>query len=249
MSDGYVTTAPGLRLHYRWLSSKRDAPIVAPLATWWGRQLDHLADGRAVLVYDPRGRGRSDPRPEAGGGVDDDIEDLERLRRELELPRISLIGWSYLGAIVARYAARYPEHVHRVVQVGPMVPRRDPYWAQFIADYGSRGQPAFAALGKISVWGPVIAAQLADPGMTEQILASVDLTSPNEDPAKLNAWSAHIMARQGGWDWRSEAAKVTAPVLTMHGMRDNLPVDASREWVKSFPNARLLLRVVVNLGG
>jgi len=239
MSDGYVTTAPGLRLYYRWLSSTREAPIVAPLATWWGRQLDRLADGRAVLVYDPRGRGRSDPRPEAGGRIDDDIEDLERLRRELQLQRISLIGWSYLGAIVARYAARFPDHVHRIVQVGPMVPRRDPYWAQFIGDYGSRTQPAFAAFGSTAAWGPVIAPQLADPATTEQILASLDLTSPNEDPVKVGEWSAKMMA--GGWDWRGEAATVTAPVLTVHGIRDNLPIDGSREWVKSFPNARLLL--------
>jgi pimeloyl-ACP methyl ester carboxylesterase len=30
-------------------------------------------------------------------------------------------------------------------------------------------------------------------------------------------------------------------VLTVHGVRDNLPIAASREWVQSFPDARLLL--------
>ncbi|HUE87806.1 MAG TPA: alpha/beta fold hydrolase [Vicinamibacterales bacterium] len=50
-----------------------------------------------------------------------------------------------------------------------------------------------------------------------------------------------MSARQGAWDWRSEAAKVTAPVLTVHGTYDNLPIAASREWVQSFPDARLLL--------
>lgn len=119
----------GLRLYYRWLGSKRHAPIVAPAATWWGRQLDRLSKDRAILVYDPRGRGRSDPRPETSSDLDDEIQDLERLRRELEIDRMSLIGWSYFGALVALYAARYPQHVHRVVQVGPMVPRRD-HWEQ-----------------------------------------------------------------------------------------------------------------------
>jgi proline iminopeptidase len=240
-TQGYVSVERGLRLYYRWLGSKREDPIVAPAATWWGHQLDRLADSRAVLVYDPRGRGRSDPRPESGGGLDDEIRDLERLRGELQLQRVSLIGWSFLGAVVALYAARYPQHVHRVVQVGPMVPRRDPYWDQFIADYGSRSQHALAAFTPTSAWGQAIGPQLADPAMAEQILASLDLTSPHEDPGRIGAWAAKMLGGQGSWDWRGEAAKVTAPVLTVHGVCDNIPVDASREWVKSFPNAGLLL--------
>lgn len=240
-SEGVATVLPGLRLYYRWLGPLREAPIVVPLATWWGSQLDRLARRRAVLAFDPRGRGRSDARPEGGGSLADEVQDIERLRQALQLERVSLIGWSYLGAVVALYAARYPEHVHRVVQVGPMVPRRDPYWAQFIDDYGSRVRPDFAALAKTSPWGPAIAPQLADPAMAERILASVDLASPHEDPGKIGAWASTMMARQGGWDWRGEAAKVAAPVLTVHGVRDNIPVEASREWVRSFPNARLLL--------
>jgi proline iminopeptidase len=239
-TEGFQEVAPGLRLFYRWLGSRRETPIVAPAATWWGRQLDPLADSRAVLVYDSRGRGRSDPRPETGGTLDDEIEDLEQLRRGLRIERMSLLGWSYLGAVVALYAARYPQHVHRVAQVGPMVPRRDPYWQQFMADYGSRMQPAFAALAEKSVWGPAIAPQLAAPAMTEHILASLDLTSPQEDPVKIGEWGAKMAGGLGGWDWRAEAANVPAPVLTIHGVRDNVPIDASREWVQSFPNARLM---------
>ena len=244
-TDGYVTVQPGLRLYYRWLGSARENPVVVPAAAWWGRQLDPLAGRRAVLVYDPRGRGRSDPRPESGGGLDAELDDLDRLRQELQLDRMSLIGWSYLGAIVALYAARHPERIQRLVQVGPMVPRREPYWQQFIADYGARAPLAAAASSTTSaassVWEPAIAPQLADPAMARQILATLDLTSPHEDPAKIGAWAAKAMGGAGAWDWRGEAAKVTAPVLTVHGVRDNLPVEASREWVRSFPDARLLL--------
>jgi proline iminopeptidase len=239
-TQGYLEVAPALRLYYCWLGPTRETPIVAPAATWWGRQLDPLADRRAVLLYDSRGRGRSDPRPPNGATLDDEIEDLEQLRRGLHIERMSLLGWSYMGALVALYAARYPQYVHRVVQVGPMVPRRDPYWQQFMADYGSRMQSALAALSEQSVWGPVIAPQLANPAMAGQVLASLDLTSPHEDPAKIGEWGAKMAGGLGGWDWRSEAANVTAPVLTIHGVRDNVPIEASREWVTSFPTARLL---------
>jgi pimeloyl-ACP methyl ester carboxylesterase len=50
-----------------------------------------------------------------------------------------------------------------------------------------------------------------------------------------------MTGEHGGWDWRADAGRVTAPVLTVHGARDNIPVEASREWVRSFPNARFLL--------
>ena len=245
--EGHVEIQPGLRLHYRWLgresvSGDDQPPIVVPLATWWGHQLDGLADKHAVLLYDPRGRGRSDPRPESDAGMDGDIEDIERLRLALDLDRISLVGWSYLGAIVARYAARYPQRVHRLVQVGPMVPRRE-YFPQFIGDYMSRAQQSTPSTSTAagSVWSPVIAPQLAVPTMASSIIASLDLSSPNEDPAKINAWAAKSMSAGAGWDWRGEAATFHGPVLTIHGVRDNLPVEASREWAQSFPDGRLLL--------
>jgi proline iminopeptidase len=239
-SEGFVTVAPNLRLYYRWLSERRDHPIVVPAAAWWGHQLDRLADDHAVLLYDPRGRGRSDPRPATRGSLDDEIDDLERLREALRIDRMSLIGWSFLGAVVALYAARYPERVSRLVQVGPMVPRRDPYWTQFITDYSARSKPEYARLAGGSVWGPTIAPQLADPEAAAAIINSLDLTSPNEDPAKIGAWAATLMGQQP-WDWRDEARKVTAPALTVHGVRDNLPVDASREWAAAFPSGRLVL--------
>jgi pimeloyl-ACP methyl ester carboxylesterase len=172
--------------------------------------------------------------------MDNEIEDLERLRQALALDRISLIGWSFFGAMVALYAGRYPSNVHRVVQVGPMVPRRDPYWEQFIADYTARAT-APQATAPPSVWAPVIAPQLANPGLAERIVGSLDLSSPHEDPVKIGKWGTQLAGGAGGWDWRTEAAKVTAPVLTMHGTRDNIPVAASREWAQSFRDGRLLL--------
>jgi proline iminopeptidase len=34
---------------------------------------------------------------------------------------------------------------------------------------------------------------------------------------------------------------VTAPVLVIHGLADPIPVEASKAWAYSYPNARLLL--------
>jgi pimeloyl-ACP methyl ester carboxylesterase len=55
-----------------------------------------------------------------------------------------------------------------------------------------------------------------------------------------------IMASLGDWDWRAEAAGYGGPVLIVHGDGDWNPLDGSREWQASFPNARLA--VVPNAG-
>ena len=45
------------------------------------------------------------------------VEDLERLRQHLGVPRLSLVGQSFGGTLALEYAAKYPEHVDRLVFV------------------------------------------------------------------------------------------------------------------------------------
>ncbi len=54
------------------------------------------------------------------------------------------------------------------------------------------------------------------------------------------------MASLGDWDWRPVAASYAGPVLIVHGDDDWNPLAGSREWRRSFPNARLV--VVPNAG-
>jgi pimeloyl-ACP methyl ester carboxylesterase len=50
-----------------------------------------------------------------------------------------------------------------------------------------------------------------------------------------------LFERLGDWDFTAQARAVRARVLNVHGVRDNIPVESSREWVRTFPNARLLV--------
>lgn len=45
------------------------------------------------------------------------VEDIEQLRQSLRVPQIALIGQSFGGTLALEYAARYPEHVSRLVFV------------------------------------------------------------------------------------------------------------------------------------
>jgi pimeloyl-ACP methyl ester carboxylesterase len=45
----------------------------------------------------------------------------------------------------------------------------------------------------------------------------------------------------GEWDFRSEMKAVKIPALVLEGAETNVPLDATREWVRSLANTRLLL--------
>ena len=70
----------------------------------------------AQLVYvDHRGSGRSEPADPSAYTLDDNIEDLEALRKTLGLERISILGSSYGGMVAIGYAIRYPDRVANLV--------------------------------------------------------------------------------------------------------------------------------------
>lgn len=86
----------------------------------FGRSLDALAPGREVLLYDQRGSGRSSASGrEADYTVEALVDELEAVRRDvLRAPRIALLGHSFGGALVQRYALAHPDRVERMILVG-----------------------------------------------------------------------------------------------------------------------------------
>ena len=107
-------TAPandGVRLRYVIHGTGRDTVIV-PLASWMERSLETLSADRTVVFYDPRGRGGStSPADSQGYGWIRDVADIESLRKHLRLSRFALVGSSYYAAVIALYAAQYPDRV------------------------------------------------------------------------------------------------------------------------------------------
>jgi proline iminopeptidase len=256
-ADEYVTTNPGVRLHYRVLGSGPDA-LVIPGESWWAGYAHALARGRRVVVYDPRNRGRSDPVADVSSlGLEHDIHDLEALRRHLSLNRMTLVGWSYLGAMVALYAAEHPDRAAAVVQVGPLSPRRDPYWDQYLKDQVARLDPEeqrqLAAMRDAGLperepkaycqayWPAFVRATLGRPAAVPTAVPADLCDLANEWPQRIAVSLGKVVGGLGAWDWTSKARAVRARVLVVHGGRDNIPLESSREWARLLPDARLLV--------
>jgi pimeloyl-ACP methyl ester carboxylesterase len=121
---GFIQAEPDVRLFFRSVG-KGDAVLI-PLVSWT-EEFDALANGRQIIFYNPRSRGQSSAVPLEHISFQNDIRDLEAVRDHFDLDKVSLIGWSYFGAVVARYAMDFSQHVDRFVMAcGPPI-RRSPH--------------------------------------------------------------------------------------------------------------------------
>lgn len=251
MQEGTISGAGNVPIYFRRYGSGSRAVIV-PNAAWLEPDLKSLAKDRTVIFYDPRGRGKS-------GAVQDktqitleaEIEDLDTVVRHFELRQVVLFGWSYQGAVVANYASRHAGSVLRLILSGPLAPRRSPYADRANVTLQSRlDMPAITALMKSPPPDPVencralnsilLRAYFFDLAAYERSRASpCDLE--NERPQNLTQYTRVFMSSLGDWDWRPDAARYGGPVLILHGDADWNPVEGSREWQASFPNARMLI--------
>lgn len=123
-NEGYITTEDGVRLFFQTVGSGTETVII-PNGIYLMDDFKRLADGRTLIFYDVRNRGRSDTVTDStklARGILQDVDDLDTVRRHFGAGQIDLIGHSYVGVTVALYAMKYTDRVKRVVQIGPMQP-------------------------------------------------------------------------------------------------------------------------------
>jgi proline iminopeptidase len=78
-------------------------------------RFDLLKDAFQLIYVDWRGASRSDPAPSETLTLDNAVEDVEALRRQLGVETWTVLGASAGGAWALAYAARYPERVQRLI--------------------------------------------------------------------------------------------------------------------------------------
>ncbi len=253
MREGFVTAEEGVELRYKTIGNGPET-IIIPAAIYMEYEFERLADeSRTFVFYDMRGRGRSRKVTDSARiGMDIEISDLEAVRRHFGKEKVSLIGWSYLGGMVVLYASRYPEHVDRVVQIGPISPTYEIFLR-------SRSTPideqSMTQLNKMKddgldktdpekfcseYWNIYMKRIFYDPDKIG-LMRSDKCQCENEMPDNVNFQLSAIIASLGEWDWREEVRSLQKPVLTIQGDHDTLPMEGARVWVSSLYNARLLI--------
>lgn len=117
----------GTELYYKTMGSGEPIVIVHG-----GPVLDHsylvphlkpLAENYQLIFYDQRLSGRSSAEVDSAEvTMQNFVDDIEGLRRELELGKINVLAHSWGGLLAMKYAIAYPGQVDRLVLSNPMPP-------------------------------------------------------------------------------------------------------------------------------
>jgi proline iminopeptidase len=247
IQEGFVEAEDGVRLYFR--TQGDGEGVLIPLVTWT-EEYDVLAGVRRLIFYDPRNRGRSTAVALERISFQNDIRDLEAIRNHFALEKISLIGWSYFGGVVARYAMEFPERVDRLVMVcGPPI-RRLPHSDtinQVMTSRINAVAPGFLeALQATSstepeklqrLWELLKQARSGRNGLRP--MRGDPSKYPNERPENIFAVFQRGLQTQGDWDWRNDARRAICPALYVFGEADILPFEAAKEWAECLPNGRV----------
>jgi len=257
---GYINAEEDLRLSYQQVGEGQPSVIV-PGACLLGADLNPLAGGHTLLLYDMRGRGGSDPSPDPWAAwTTFEVTDLEAVRRSFGLSKVSLIGWSYMGGVVPLYALNFPQRVERLVLMCPISPRSpapyddlaaanrkaqeriDPRGVERLEEQRAKGKdledPVAYCRDYRSVYTP---RQMGRPEALDRMRSDPSVY-PNEWPDALSShWQRHFPEESWQRDWREMLHGLPHPTLVIHGAEDLIPLASSREWASTLPNARLLV--------
>lgn len=187
-----------------------------------------LAQAMQLVYFDHRGQGRSarDGDP-TRWTLDENVEDMEALRRHLGLGPIVSIGTSYGGMVAMAHAARHPQSVSHLILIataahGGFIRRA----REILAERGTPEQQAitarlwdggFASEDDVrlfhTVMGPLYARSF------DRRRAAAALARVSYAPEPLNrAFGPNGFLRR--FDLRPELARIAAPTLIIAGRHD-----------------------------
>ncbi|WP_460667030.1 alpha/beta fold hydrolase [Kribbella swartbergensis] len=203
-----------------------------------------------VVYYEQRGCGRSGRPSDGQYSIPLLVDDLEQLRRQLDLPRIALLGISFGGDLAAEYTVAYPERVTALILqgtalAGPLTPSP---WGSGFEAVATDDKMRAAIRAAVKRSGPYAAWDVVDRETTDRFLFHQPTSAKQvralwEDSGLVN--TGEMSAGLANQPPRpvplvDELAALDVPVLVMVGFWDrNAGVDACRDLATRLPHARL----------
>lgn len=186
-----------------------------------------LADKMQLVYFDHRGQGRSARGDPQKYTLDENVEDMEELRRYLGLGAVISIGTSYGGMVAMAHASRYPDSLSHLILVvtvahaGYVNRAREIVTERGTAEQIAKCDDLFA--GRINTveemrnYFDVMGSLYSHKYNRDSFMAGIDRTILSPD--SLNR--AH---GPGGFlrsfDLRGELGSITAPTLILGGRHD-----------------------------
>ncbi len=207
-----------------------------------------LAAGRQLVLYDQRGRGRSQPPPgPRGARIEFDAGDVPAIRQALGIDRWDVLGHSWGGGIAMLSTAQDLDAVRRLVLVDAVGPTG--HWLPLLheralARLTGQDREALAAFdpAELTAPDPALHARYArafSPAWFADPAIAPLFTPPLVESATGAAVAARL--RRDGYDWTDRLRALTCPTVVIHGERDALPIAVAESLVAVLPQAAMVV--------
>jgi proline iminopeptidase len=196
---------------------------------------DTLAKDRELIYYDQRGGGRSPVARDVPVGWQEQVADLEALRSDWKIERLTLAGYSWGGLLALLYTLEHTDRVGRLALVSPA-----PTWRaarqEFEETFSRRTlDPVFQAeRQRLRESG----LRERDPDAFQQRIFELSVAAYFFDPSRARDLTPfritgrtqqEVWASLGDYDLRSRLPSLVGiPAIVLHGDADPIPIEAAR---------------------
>jgi proline iminopeptidase len=213
---------------------------------------DQLAGSFRCVLLHQRGTGLSTNAAETPDAITlhTFISDIEALRQELRLERVTLVGHSWGGMLAMSYAAAYPDRTQALVLIASGGPTLD-FMRQYdrnvqarltdedrrtVTDWEEkRKQGADSTMADLAIMKAEMPGSFHDHSKTHLLTDTLDV-----DAFNTQAFETMIQdLRTTGYDLRIRLLTLRAPVLIVQGTSD--PIATAETLHRAIPPARLEL--------
>ncbi|HKV74465.1 MAG TPA: alpha/beta hydrolase [Gemmatimonadales bacterium] len=195
---------------------------------------DRLGRDRTLIYYDQRGGGRSPVPREVPVGWEEHVADLEELRVQWELERLTLVGYSWGGLLAMLYAIHHPGRVERLGLVSPAPVSRE---LRILFEERFQARNLTPALQEARKQLRESGLREKDPAAHARKLFALAVAGYFHDPSKAveltpfrvtERTQKEVWASLGDFDLRPQLRELDLPALLVHGHDDPIPLESAR---------------------
>jgi proline iminopeptidase len=185
------------------------------------------------------------------------VKDMEAIRKELKLGKVSVLAHSWGGLLGMLYASRYPESIRSLIlsnSVSPKVGEYDQQTNQIVNKRYSKQDSALRAQtlksnafreGDLEAYSLLFKVSFKQSFFTKSYIDSLNLALPTDFVQKRK--TLFFMAKElSDYDFYPDLKKINCRTLIIHGDFDAIPIELAQNINKSIRKSTLA--VIKNAG-
>ena len=235
-TDKFIETSPNVHLYVKDYGDGNPVILIHgwPLSNeMWEYQIENLvANNHRVITYDRRGFGKSS-QPWYGYDYNTLTDDLKSIIDQLELTKVTLVGFSMGGGEVVRYFSRHAgKNVSKVVLISSIIPYLEQSKDNPEGRTKEKNETTQHGLNEdrisflndfgIKFFGKNLNDKVISTPLLEYYRMLASFASPHATKACAASFSTA--------DFREEVLLINVPTLIIHGNADQIvPIEISSE--------------------